>query len=235
MDAAIKREFKDQLFEQFARIGKSLANGRRLEILELLAQGPRTVEELAHETGLSVANASQHLQVLRRCNLVSVKRNGLYAHYKLTSDDVLQLCISLRRLGEKHLSDVQRLVENYLSSRQNLEPISCEDLIRGLKEKNVFVLDVRPRKEYEAGHIAGARSIPLAELKARLKEIPRKRDIVAYCRGPYCVFADEAVSVLASRGYRAVRLREGFPEWKSQRLAVEVGPDWRVSGRGNSE
>jgi rhodanese-related sulfurtransferase len=195
----------------------------------LLAQGPRTVEDLAGETNLSVANASQHLQVLRRCGLVSVKRNGLYATYKLANEDVLDICISLRRLAEKHLSDVQRLVEIYLSSRQNLEPISCQELLRKLKEKNVFLLDVRPDKEYGAGHIAGARSIPVNELKARLKEIPRKREIVAYCRGPYCVFADEAVSFLTSRGYRAVRMREGFPEWKAMRLPVEMESESRVS------
>jgi rhodanese-related sulfurtransferase/DNA-binding transcriptional ArsR family regulator len=223
MDTTTKHEFKDQLFEQFARIGKSLSNGRRLEILELLAQGPRTVDEISRETRLSIANASQHLQVLRRCNLVRVKREGLYANYRLASDDVLQICISIRRLGEKQLSDIQRLVEAYLSSRGTLQPVSCQELLRKAREKEVFILDVRPRKEYESGHIAGARSIPLAELKARLREIPRKREIVAYCRGPYCVLADEAVSFLASRGYRAVRLREGFPEWKSQGLAADVG------------
>jgi rhodanese-related sulfurtransferase len=228
MDTTTKREFKEQLFEQFARIGKSLSNGRRLEILELLAQRPRTVAELSRETGLSVANTSQHLQVLRRSNLVTVKREGLYANYKLASDDVLQMCVSMRRLGERHLSDVQRLVETYLSYRTKLEPISCQDLLRKLKEKNVLILDVRPLEEYEEGHIAGARSIPLAELKKRLKEIPKKKQIVAYCRGPYCVFADEAISFLASRGYHAVRLREGFPEWKSQRLAVATGPDSRA-------
>jgi rhodanese-related sulfurtransferase/DNA-binding transcriptional ArsR family regulator len=230
MDAKTKREFKDQLFEQFARIGKSLSNGRRLEILELLAQRARTVEELARETGLSIANTSQHLQVLRRSNLVTVKREGLYARYSLASDEVLHICISMRRLGEQHLSDVRRLVETYLSARAELEPISCQDLLRKLKEKNIFVLDVRPREEFEAGHIAGAWSIPLADLKARLREIPRKREIVAYCRGPYCVFADEAISFLASRGYRAVRLKEGFPEWKEQQLAVEIGPDSPVLG-----
>lgn len=233
MNHATKREFKDQLFEQFARIGKSLSNGRRLEILELLAQGPRTVEDLSREIGLSVANTSQHLQVLRRSNLVIVRREGLYANYKLASDDVLQMCISMRRLGERHLSDVQRLVETYLSSRTRLEPISCQELSQKLKEKNVFMLDVRPLEEYEAGHITRARSIPLAELKKRLKEIPKKREIVAYCRGPYCVFADEAVSLLVSRGYRAVRLREGFPEWKSRQLAVEIGPGPQMRSRGN--
>lgn len=229
MKTAVKREFKDQLYEQFARIGKCLSNGRRLEILELLAQGPRTVEDLAGETNLSVANASQHLQVLRRCSLVSVKRNGLYATYKLANEDVLDICISLRRLAEKHLSDLHRLVEIYLSSRQNLEPISCQELLRKLKEKNVFLLDVRPDREYVAGHISGARSIPVNELKARLKEIPRQREIVAYCRGPYCVFADQAVSILTARRYRAVRLREGFPEWKALRLPVETASESRVS------
>jgi rhodanese-related sulfurtransferase/predicted transcriptional regulator len=223
INATRKREFKDQLFEQFARVGKSLSNGRRLEILELLAQGPHTVEEVARKVELSIANASQHLQVLRKSNLVSVKREGLYAHYSLASSDVLQLWISLRRLSEKHLADIRQLVTNYLSTREELEPISCEDLRRKLKEKSVFMLDVRPREEYEAGHIAGARSIPLAELKARLREIPKKRDVVAYCRGPYCVFADEAVSILTASGYRALRFEEGFPEWKSRGLAVETG------------
>ena len=225
IDVLRKREFKDQLFEQFARIGKCLSNGRRLEILELLAQGPHTVEEVARKVELSVANASQHLQVLRKSNLVTVKRDGLYAHYRLASSDVLQLWISMRRLGEKHLADIRQLVDNYFSSREELEPISCGDLLSKLKEKSVFMLDVRPREEYEAGHIAGARSIPLTELKARLREIPRKREVVAYCRGPYCVFADEAVSILAARGYRALRFEEGFPEWKSRGLAVETGSD----------
>jgi rhodanese-related sulfurtransferase len=229
MDAKTKREFKDQLFEQFARIGKSLSNGRRLEILELLAQRTQTVEDLARETGLSIANTSQHLQVLRGANLVTVKRDGLYARYSLASSDVVQLCIAMRRLGERQLSDVHRLVETYLSARTTLEPISCQDLQRKLKEKSVLVLDVRPREEFEEGHIAGARSVPLSELKARLREISRKREIVAYCRGPYCVFADEAVAFLSSKGYKAARLEEGFPEWKGQRLAVEIGPDSAVS------
>jgi rhodanese-related sulfurtransferase len=225
MDTKTKREFKDQLFDQFARIGKCLSNGRRLEILELLAQRPQTVEELSRETALSIANTSQHLQVLRGANLVSVRREGLYARYSLMSNEVAQLCISMRRLGERHLSDVRTLVETYLSARTTLEPISRKELLGKLKEKNVLVLDVRPSEEFEAGHIAGAKSIPLSELKARLREIPRKREIVAYCRGPYCVFADEAVLFLSSKGYRAVRLEDGFPEWKEQRLAVETGPD----------
>jgi len=223
-----KREFKDQLFEQFARIGKSLSNGRRLEILELLAQGHHSVEEVARKVELSVANASQHLQVLRKSNLVSVKREGLYAHYSLAGNDVLQLWISMRQLGEKHLADIRQLVESYLSSREQLEPISCEELLKRLNEKSVFMLDVRPFEEYEAGHIPGARSIPLAELTARLREIPKKREVVAYCRGPYCVFADSAVSILTSKGYRAARLEEGFPEWKIRGLAVETGSDSRA-------
>jgi rhodanese-related sulfurtransferase len=154
-----------------------------------------------------------------------VRREGLYAHYSLASKDVLQLWISMRRLGEKHLADVRQLVDSYLSFREALEPISCEDLLRRLRDKRVFMLDVRPHEEYEAGHIAGARSVPLAELKARLREIPKKREVVAYCRGPYCVFADEAVSLLSANGYQALRLEEGFPEWKSRGLAVETGSD----------
>jgi rhodanese-related sulfurtransferase len=232
IEAARKREFKDQLFEQFARIGKCLSNGRRLEILELLAQGPHTVEQIAGKVDLSVANASQHLQILRKSNLVSVKREGLYAHYSLATSDVLQLWISMRRLGEKHLADIRQLVDNYFSSREELEAVSCEELLRKLKESSVFMLDVRPREEYEAGHIAGARSIPLTDLKARLREIPKKREVVAYCRGPYCVFADEAVSILAARGYRAMRFEEGFPEWKIRGLAVETGQDCRAARVG---
>lgn len=235
IENSVKREFKDQLFEQFARIGKCLSNGRRLEILELLAQGPHTVEEVARKAELSIANASQHLQVLRKSNLVSVRRDGLYAHYSLAGNDVLQIWISMRRLGEKHLGDIRQLVDSYLSSREKLEPISCQDLLKDLKDKSVFMLDVRPREEYEAGHIAGARSIPLAELRARLREVPKKRTVVAYCRGPYCVFADEAVSILCARGYRALRLEEGFPEWKNRSLAIETGSGSRAARAGRSK
>ena len=223
MDAARKRAFKNQLFEQFARIGKALASARRLELLELLAQGERTVDELAKETGMSVANTSLHLKTLRQAQLVDVRRHGLYAFYRLASDRVFVLWQSLRELGDAHLADIQRLVTTYLEDRGTLAAIGTEELVRRLKERSVIVIDVRPEEEYRTGHIAGARSIPVIELQARLKEIPKGKEIVAYCRGPYCVFADEAVDFLRSVGRKAVRLESGFPDWKAQGFPVD-GP-----------
>jgi len=224
MDRVQKRAFKDQLFEQFARIGKALASGRRLELLEVLAQGERTVEELAAETAMSIANTSQHLQVLRVAQLVEVHRDGLYARYRLADERVFRLWQALRDLGERRLAEIERVVVTFLKDRGALKAITIEELRQRLKEKSVIVLDVRPTEEYRAGHIPGARSVPLAELRARLKELPRKGEIVAYCRGPYCVFADEAVSILRSRGLSAVRLDKGFPDWKARGLPVESTP-----------
>ena len=221
MDSARKRLFKNQLFEQFARIGKALASGRRLELLELLAQGERTVDELAKETGMSVANTSLHLKALRQAQLVDVRRHGLYAFYRLASDRVFVLWQSLRELGDAHLADIQRLVATYLEDRGTLAAIGSEELVRRLKERSVIVIDVRPAEEYRTGHIAGARSIPVMELQTRLKEIPKGKEIVAYCRGPYCVFADEAVDFLRSAGRKAVRLESGFPDWKAQGFPVD--------------
>ena len=218
---ARKRAFKNELFEQFARLGKALASGRRLELLELLAQGERTVEELAKETGMSVANTSLHLKALRQAQLVDVRRQGLYAYYRLASDRVFALWQSLRELGDAQLAEVQRIVRTYLEDRRSLASIGSEELARRLKERSVIVLDVRPEEEYRAGHIAGARSIPVSELQVRLREIPKGKEIVAYCRGPYCVFADEAVDFLRSAGRTAVRLASGFPDWKSQGLPVD--------------
>jgi rhodanese-related sulfurtransferase len=224
MEKSGKRVFKNQLFEQFARIGKALASGRRLELLELLAQGERAVEELAEETGMSLANTSLHLKALRQAQLVDVRRQGLYAYYRLSSDRVFALWQSLRELGDSQLADVQRIVATYLRDRQSLAAISSEDLLRRLKERSVIVLDVRPENEYLAGHIAGARSVPVAELHERLREIPKSRTIVAYCRGPYCVFADEAVDLLRANGRKAVRLDSGFPDWKARGLPVNAVP-----------
>ena len=224
MDTERKRMFKNQLFEQFARIGKALASGRRLELLELLAQGERTVEELATQSGMSVANTSLHLKALREAQLVDVRRQGLYAHYRLTSDRVFALWQSLRELGDAQLADVQRIVATYLQDRGSLAAIGSEELSRLLKERSVVVLDVRPEEEYRAGHITGARSIPVSELHARLREIPKGKKIVAYCRGPYCVFADEAVELLRSDGRKAVRLESGFPDWKARGLPVSAAP-----------
>lgn len=225
MDTRRKREFKDQLYEQFARIGKALSSGRRLELVELLAQGERTVEELAAETAMSVANCSQHLQVLRSARIVDVRRQGLYAKYRLADESVLRLWLSLREIGQKRLAEVPQLVDAFLKDRRTLESLTSHELRARMKGNSVVVLDVRPLLEYEAGHIAGARSVPVSELDKRLKELPRKAGIVAYCRGPYCVFADEAVSLLRSRGFRAVRLAGGFPDWKAQGFPVEVSLD----------
>jgi rhodanese-related sulfurtransferase len=233
MNGVVKRQFKDELFEQFARIGKALSSGRRLELLELLAQRERTVEALAGETAMSVANCSQHLQALRRAGLVEVRREGLYASYRLADEQVLRLWLSLRQLAEARLSEISRVVESYLRERKALQGITSKELAGRLREKNVVVLDVRPEEEFRAGHIAGARSIPVHELRKRLKELPKRSVIAAYCRGPYCVFADEAVSLLRERGYQAFRLETGFPEWKMQGLPVETVVWGSADGRAH--
>ena len=217
-----KRHFKDEIFAQFARIGKALSSGRRLELLELLAQGERAVEDLAVETSQSVANISQHLQVLRQAQLVESRREGNYIRYRLAGENVLRLWLALRDLGHARLAEVSRLVETYLKDRNALEAITCSELRRRIRNGSAVVLDVRPAKEFAAGHIAGARSIPVTELRARIKEIPTKRLIVAYCRGPYCVFADQAVQILRGAGYEALRLDGGFPDWCAKGMPVGV-------------
>lgn len=200
------------------------ASGRRLELLELLAQGERTVEELAAESGMSVANTSQHLKALREAQLVAVRREGLYARYRLANEQVFALWQALRDLGSARLTEIRQIVETYLTDREILNGITCIELQQRLKNRSVVVLDVRPEREYQAGHVAGARSIPLTELRARLKELPKRKEIVAYCRGPYCVYADEAVALLRLRGRKATRLETGFPDWKAQGLPVETAP-----------
>jgi len=222
MNPVEKRRFKDDLFEQFARIGKALSSGRRLELLELLAQRERTVEELAAETCMSVANCSQHLQVLRGAQIVDVRRDGLYACYRVADESVLRFWLSLRALGEARLAEVRRIVETYLKDRKSLQAITTDQLRERLSRRNVVVLDVRPAEEYDAGHIQGARSIPLKELEGRLKELPKSKEVIAYCRGPYCVLSFEAVAALRARGYRVRRLEDGYPEWKAAGLPVEA-------------
>ncbi len=217
-----KRAFKNQLYEQFARLGKALANPHRLELLDVLAQCERTVEALAQETGMSVANASQHLQVLRSARLVETRREGTSIYYRLASESVSTLWLSLRAVGEAHLAEIERVVENFLQDRGQWQPITAEALLEDLRSDRVMLLDVRPAEEYQAGHLPKALSIPVAELEARLSEVPLDREIVAYCRGPYCVFADEAVALLRARGYRARRLEEGVAEWRKLALPVEV-------------
>ena len=216
-----KRQFKDQLYEQFARIGKALSNPHRLELVELLAQGERTVEDLAAEANLPIANASQHLQVLRAAQLVDVRRDGLYAYYRLSDERVFRVWQALRDLGDLQLAEVNRLVQSFLQDRSPLKSITTSELLERMEAGDVVVLDVRPDLEYQSGHIPEARSIPIDELETRLGELPRDQEIIAYCRGPYCVFADEAVTFLQKHGYRVRRLVEGLPDWQALKLPVE--------------
>jgi rhodanese-related sulfurtransferase len=217
-----KRTFKNRLYEQFAHIGKALSNPHRLELLDVLAQGERTVETLARETGQPVANASQHLQVLRAARLVETRRAGVSIYYRLASPEVSTLWLSLRGVGETHLAEVKQLVDTFLHDRSQLAPITASALRDALQNAQVLLLDVRPVEEYQAGHLPQALSLPLAELEQRLAELPHDQEIVAYCRGPYCVFADEAVALLHARGYHARRLQEGVPEWRALGLPVTV-------------
>jgi rhodanese-related sulfurtransferase/DNA-binding transcriptional ArsR family regulator len=221
------REFKDLLYEQFARVGKAVANPHRLELLDLLAQGERTVEELARQAALPVANASQHLQALRRASLVEVRREGPYAYYRLADDRVFRLWQAIREVGEERLAEVDRLVATYLGDRGGLEPVDASTLLRRMRDDDVVLVDVRPAEEYESGHIAGARSIPLEDLERRIQELPREREVIAYCRGPYCVFSDEAVALLQANGFRANRLALGLSDWRSAGLPVEATKESR--------
>ena len=207
-------DFKKQLFEQFARVGKALGSAHRLELLELLAQGERTVEDLTRLTDLPMANVSQHLQHLRRAALVSTRRAGLYVYYRLASPVVSELLAAVQRIAESHLGEVNELVRIYLASKDQLEPVSRTELLARAGDGLVTIVDVRPAEEYAAGHILGAINIPLQELRGRLREFKRGREIVAYCRGPYCVLAFEAVAELRAKGYQARRLDGGFPEWR---------------------
>lgn len=215
------RQFKDAIYEQFARVGKAVASPRRLELLDLLCQGPRTVEVLASQTDQSVANVSQHLQVLRGARLVEGQKDGLFVTYRLADDEVCAFFQALRRLSESRLVEIERITRAFLHDREALEPTDREALIKKVKRGDVTVLDVRPVEEYRAGHIPGAVSVPLADLKRRLAKLPKSREIVAYCRGPYCVFAIEAVKLLRARGFNAVRLDEGIHEWRARGLRVE--------------
>ncbi len=214
--------FKQDLFAQFARIGKALGNGNRLEILEFLAQGERNVEQLSKLMKLSVANTSQHLQQLRQNGLVTSRKQGLHVFYRLSDTDVVPLLQALRQVAERHLGEVHRLIETYLTVRDELEPLPRDELLQRSRQGLVTVLDVRPPDEYRAGHITGAINIPLDELEQRLAELDSDGEIIAYCRGPHCILAFDAVARLRQRGLQARRLEDGFPEWKAARLPVAV-------------
>jgi rhodanese-related sulfurtransferase/DNA-binding transcriptional ArsR family regulator len=217
-----QRRFKDALYEQFARVGKAVASPRRIELLELLVQAPRTVEALATETRQPIANVSQHLQVLRAARLVETEKKGLHVTYRIADERVAALLLSLRQLAQERLLEVRQVTEDYFATRGALDPVDGEELVRRVRQGEVTVLDVRPAEEYRAGHIPDAVSIPLAELKRRLAELPKRREVIAYCRGPYCVYAIEAVKLLRARGFKAVRMEDGVAEWRARGFRIEV-------------
>jgi rhodanese-related sulfurtransferase/DNA-binding transcriptional ArsR family regulator len=213
----------DPLYQQIARIGHALGSGPRLALLDLLGQAPRTVEVLAKETGLTLANASQHLRVLRQARLVEAEKRGIYVTYRVADDGVADFLGTLRGLAERRLAEVQQIARAFVEKRGGLEAVDRRRLIQRVRAGEVTLLDVRPAEEYQAAHIAGAVSVPLEELASHIARLPRKRDVVAYCRGPYCVLAPEAVAVLRARGYRAAVLGDGVAEWRAQGLPVASG------------
>ncbi len=213
--------FKSDLFTQFARVGKALSNANRLELLEFLAQGSRSVESLANIAKLSIANTSQHLQQLRQSGLVTSQKDGLKVYYSLSGDDVIALLDSLREVAERHLSDVNQLVDTYLTSKDSLEPIPAGELLEKVKDDLITVLDVRPKEEFAAGHVQGAINIPIEELEQHLAEFDPEQEIVAYCRGPHCILAFDAVAQLREKGFQARRLENGYPEWRVAGHPVE--------------
>ena len=211
---------KRAIFEQFAVVAQALANGHRMELIELVAQGERSVEELARLSGLTVTNASQHLQLLRRAGLVVARRLGKQVLYRLADRDVVDLLMAVRRTAERGVAEIDKIVQSYFYARDSLEPVPHEELAARLRDGVVTLIDVRPGEEFAAGHILGAVNIPLDELPRRLGELPADRTVIAYCRGPYCVFAFEAVAALRAKGYDARRLADGYPQWWAARRPV---------------
>ena len=214
--------FKQDVHAQLARVGQALAHGNRLELLEFVAQGPRSVDELAAMTRLSVANASKHLQELRRAGLVRARKEGLRVFYEVAGPDVVNLIAALGHVAETRLAEMAHLVRTFISARDDLEPIPAAELARRSKQGLVTVLDVRPAKEFAAGHLPGAINVPVEDLSKRLKQFPKGREVIAYCRGPYCLLSVDAVALLRAKGFKARRLEDGFPEWKASGLPVEA-------------
>lgn len=212
---------KREVFEALARIGTALSSPVRLEFLELLGQGERTVEQLATLTGASVANTSQHLQRLKAAGLIAGRKVGQYVHYRLAGDEVVRLLGALGGAGEAHLAEIERIVRLYFAAKDDLEPVLPRELLERARKGLVTVLDVRPPEEFEAGHVPGAVNIPVHELVRRLAELPKRREVVAYCRGPYCLMSYDAVAMLRKKGLKARRLKDGMPEWRAAGLPVE--------------
>jgi len=219
------RAFKDAIYDQFARIGKAVSSPKRLELLDILCQGPRTVEVLAKETGLTVANASQHLQVLRAARLVETEKEGLFVIYRLADQAVCEFFRAMRLLAESRLAEVEQIKRRFLEGKEGMEPVDREALLGLVREGAVTVLDVRPAEEYNAGHISGAISMPLKELQLRLSDLPRDQEIVAYCRGPYCVLSVQAVEMLRAKGFKAVRIEEGIQDFRAMGFHIAVNEE----------
>jgi ArsR family transcriptional regulator len=214
---------KRDLYAQFAAVAKAVANEHRLELLELVAQGERSVEALAERSGLSIANASQHLQHLRRAGLVTARRQAKFVLYRLADEAVLTMLAGMHKVAERNLGEVERILRSYFHARDDLEPVSRTELAKRMKQGLVTVLDVRPEDEFALGHLPGARNVPLSQLKRQLSKLDRNTEIIAYCRGPYCVLSFEAVAQLRKLGFKARRLQDGLPEWKAAGLPVETG------------
>jgi rhodanese-related sulfurtransferase/DNA-binding transcriptional ArsR family regulator len=225
------RFVKDTLYEQLARIGKAVSSPQRLEMLDLLAQGEKSVESLAAATGLMVKNTSAHLRVLREAQLVEVRKEAQYAYYRLADQDVSAFLLAIRDLAERRLAEVREVSREYFGGRERMTSVDRKRLLQRMRAGEVTVIDVRPTAEFEAGHIPGARSVPLTELRKTLKSIPRDQEVVAYCHGPYCVLALEAVRLLRAKGYSATRLDDGIAEWKAGGLPITQGPSDRPAHR----
>ena len=219
---ATGREFKNRIYEEFARVGKAISSPRRLELIDLLCQGPRTVEELGRQAGQSIANTSQHLQVLRAANLVEAQQNGHFVTYKIADEKVSELFRNLRELAEDRISDIERARQIYLEDRGVADSVPTDEMKKLVAAGEAVLLDVRPSEEYAAGHIPGAVSLPYEELGRRLNELPRDKEIITYCRGPYCAAAIEAVRMLRLQGFRASRMEEGVIEWRSRGGKLEA-------------
>jgi rhodanese-related sulfurtransferase/predicted transcriptional regulator len=217
-----KRIFKDKVYSLLAKMIQAMSNPHRLEIIDLLGQGEKSVDQLAKETHMAIANASQHLQVLKAANLVEVRRDGNFIYYRLAHEEIYKSWQTMRQLGLERIAEMQKIIKEFREKRNMLEEVKIDDLLTRMKSRNIVLLDVRPTSEYATGHIPDAINIPVEELTHQLKNLSKNKEYVAYCRGPFCVFADDAVNFLIKKGFRAKRLAEGFPDWKLKGLPVKV-------------
>jgi len=226
----LPREFKDALYAQFARIGQALSSPKRIELLDLLTQGERTVETLAEQTATPIKNTSAHLRALRQARLVETRRDGTYIYYRPADHDVVHFVRGFQELGHRRLAEIAQMARSYMDERDAFEPVTLAELRKLMRNDQVTVIDVRPREEFQAGHIPGALSVPLRELTRRVNELPRHKEVIAYCRGAYCVYALEAVTFLRDRGFRARRADRGVPEWRRSGYPITLGSNLAPGG-----